>query len=67
MNQSKRKRVHTIRHETWTVEQDAYLIEHSTESLLQLAAVLPYNEEQILARKKQLGLLRRARQMRAFK
>lgn len=50
----------------WSTEQDVYLIEHAEHSLSELAQALPYSEAQILARKKLLGLMRRAKQLRRF-
>lgn len=48
----------------WTTEQDCYLIEHSLMSIEDLIVELPYSEDEIMARKEVLGLVRRARQMR---
>lgn len=48
----------------WTTEQDCYLIEHSSMSIEELIVELPYSEDEIMARKEVLGLVRRARQMR---
>ncbi|WP_312970870.1 acyl-CoA thioesterase [Acinetobacter gerneri] len=48
----------------WTTEQDCYLIEHSSMSIEDLIVELPYSEDEIMARKEVLGLVRRARQMR---
>lgn len=47
----------------WTTEQDCYLIEHSSMSIEELIVELPYSEDEIMARKEVLGLVRRARQM----
>lgn len=49
---------------TWTVEQDCYLIEHVQHSIQQLQKVLPFNEEQINARKRILGLIKRQRALK---
>jgi len=48
----------------WTTDQDCYLIEHSFLSIQELMKELPYSEDEIMARKEVLGLIRRARQMR---
>ncbi|MCH4245952.1 acyl-CoA thioesterase [Acinetobacter gerneri] len=48
----------------WTTEQDIFLIEHSSMSIVELTNNLPYSEDEIMARKEVLGLIRRARQMR---
>ncbi|WP_088459039.1 acyl-CoA thioesterase [Acinetobacter soli] len=48
----------------WTTEQDGYLIEHADFAISELIQLLPYTEEEIKARKKVLGLLKRERQFR---
>lgn len=51
---------------TWTTDQDIYLIENSSIEMSILCANLPFSEDQIMERKKILGLVRRDRQMRNF-
>lgn len=51
----------------WSVEQDCYLIEHANQSIQQLQKTLPYNEEEINARKKVLGLLKRQRALQRLR
>lgn len=63
---SRHKNEHLKHLSVWSTEQDVYLIEHAEQPLSELAKQLPYNEEQILARKKVLGLVRRAKQLRRF-
>ena len=63
---SHRKNDHLKHLSVWSTEQDVYLIEHAEQSLSELAQALPYNEEQILARKKVLGLIQRAKQLKRF-
>ncbi|MGL1830653.1 UNVERIFIED_CONTAM: acyl-CoA thioesterase [Acinetobacter sp. HSTU-ASm16] len=48
----------------WTTEQDGFLIEHADLAISELIQLLPYTEEEIKARKKVLGLLKRERQFR---
>jgi hypothetical protein len=47
----------------WQTAEDIYLIEHAHLSIVELQQHLRFSEEQILARKKQLGLIRRAKQL----
>ena len=49
---------------TWTVEMDSILIEHVMLDISELVLILDVEETEILERKKLLGLLRRARQLR---
>ncbi|WP_228258859.1 hypothetical protein [Acinetobacter ihumii] len=49
---------------TWTVEMDSILIEHVMLDISELVLILDVEETEILERKKVLGLLRRARQLR---
>lgn len=48
----------------WTQEQDIFLIENNHLSIEELVEKLPFNDHQILLRKKRLGLLRRDRQLK---
>ncbi|WP_373683907.1 acyl-CoA thioesterase [Acinetobacter sp. YH12069] len=47
----------------WSTEQDAVLIEHADLATSELIQHLGFSEEDILHRKKVLGLNRRARQI----
>lgn len=51
----------------WNVEQDCYLIEHASQSIQQLQKALPFNEEEINARKKVLGLMKRQRALQRLR
>jgi hypothetical protein len=51
----------------WSVEQDCYLIEHAAQSMEQLQKALPFNEEEINARKKVLGLIKRQRALQRLR
>lgn len=51
----------------WSVEQDCYLIEHATQTIAQLQQVLPFDEEQINARKQVLGLIKRQRALQRLR
>lgn len=51
----------------WSVEQDCYLIEHASQSMAQLQKILPFNEEEINARKKVLGLMKRQRALQRLR
>lgn len=46
-----------VQKSTWTTEQDIYLIENSLQSIDELLKHLPYSEDEILDRKKTLGLI----------
>ena len=48
----------------WNREQDIYLIEHNHLPLAELMQQLCFNEEEIMARRKLLGLTTRLKQMR---
>ncbi len=48
----------------WSREQDIYLIEHNHLPLAELMQQLCFNEEEINARRKVLGLTTRLKQMR---
>lgn len=48
----------------WTREQDIYLIENNHLPLEQLCTALHSNEEEIMARRKVLGLVTRNKQLR---
>lgn len=50
----------------WTREQDIYLIEHNHLAINELMQKLGFNEEEIMARRKILGLTTRLKQMRKF-
>lgn len=65
MKRSRRTKV--IQANSWTTEQDIYLIENSTIEKTVLLAQLPYTADQIIERKETLGLLRRDWQMRRFR
>jgi len=43
----------------WSTDQDCFLIENNHLTVDQLAEILPYQHDEIIARKRQLGLLRR--------
>ena len=43
----------------WSTDQDCFLIENNHLTMDQLVEILPYQHDEIIARKKQLGLLRR--------
>ena len=47
----------------WSTEQDAVLIEHADLAMSELIQHLGFSEEDILQRKKVVGLNRRARQI----
>ncbi|WP_227610752.1 MULTISPECIES: hypothetical protein [unclassified Acinetobacter] len=47
----------------WTTEQDIFLIENSDMPNESLALNLPFSLDEIIARKKVLGLMRRQRHM----
>lgn len=51
----------------WSVEQDCYLIEHVHHNIGQLQKVLPFNEEEINARKQVLGLIKRQRALQRLR
>ncbi len=61
----KKSNIQTQRN-SWTTEQDCFLIEHNALSMQQLRQHLPYSEVDIQNRKKILGLNQRDRQMRKF-
>lgn len=48
----------------WSREQDIYLIEHNHVPMSQLMEKLPFNEEEIMARRKVLGLMTRLKQIK---
>lgn len=48
----------------WSREQDIYLIEHNHLPMNQLRDTLPFTEEEIMARRKVLGLMTRLKQMK---
>ena len=48
----------------WSREQDIYLIEHNHLPMSQLREELPFSEEEIMARRKILGLMTRLKQMK---
>lgn len=48
----------------WTIDQDIFLIENNSLPLLDLKIYLPFTEDEIMDRKKRLGLIKRAKQMR---
>jgi len=48
----------------WTTEQDVFLIENDSMAIIDLREFLPFSEEEILNRKKILGLLKRSKQMK---
>lgn len=43
----------------WSTDQDCFLIENNHLTVDQLVEILPYDHDEIIARKRQLGLLRR--------
>ena len=55
-----------VQKSTWTTEQDIYLIENSLQSIDELLKHRPYSEDEILDRKKTLGLIKREWQLRKF-
>ena len=59
-----RKDQQKLTDQIWTEEQDIYLIENNHLTIEEIAAKLPYDEDQILMRKKRLGLIRRTKQLR---
>ncbi len=48
----------------WTQQQDIFLIEHNEWSITELQQHLPYSEEEIMARRKILGLVTRIKQLK---
>ncbi|TCB50732.1 acyl-CoA thioesterase [Acinetobacter sp. ANC 4779] len=62
MNRRSRKQLEATTH--WTREQDSYLIENHLLTFAELRIKLPFTDDQIIQRKKLLGLLRRERQLR---
>ncbi|MBO3661584.1 hypothetical protein [Acinetobacter variabilis] len=48
----------------WSKEHDIYLIEHNHLPMSQLREKLPFSEEEIMARRKVLGLMTRLKQMK---
>jgi len=48
-----------VKSSSWTTDQDIYLIENSSQGIDELLKHLPYTEDQILNRKKVLGLIKR--------
>ena len=63
MRRSKRQQKLTASKVIWSTEQDAVLIEHADLAMSELIQHLGFSEEDILQRKKVLGLNRRARQI----
>ncbi|WP_081408380.1 hypothetical protein [Acinetobacter sp. SFB] len=61
MNRRSRKQLEATTH--WTTEQDSYLIENHLLTFAELRIKLPFTDDQIVQRKKLLGLLRRERQL----
>lgn len=55
-----------VKSSSWTTDQDIYLIENSSQGIDELLKNLPYTEDQILNRKKVLGLIKREWQIRKF-
>ena len=48
----------------WTQQQDIFLIEHNEWPITELQQHLPYSEEEIMARRKILGLVTRIKQLK---
>ncbi|WP_180145267.1 acyl-CoA thioesterase [Acinetobacter sp. YH12052] len=63
MRKLKRQHKLTVSKVVWSTEQDAVLIEHADLAMSELIQHLGFSEEDILQRKKVLGLNRRARQI----
>ncbi|ANF81773.1 hypothetical protein A3K93_05950 [Acinetobacter sp. NCu2D-2] len=59
---SKKPSLYTF--ENWTQAHDIYLIEHNHLELDVLAEHLPFGKDEIMARRKALGLVRRMRQLK---
>ena len=53
-----------IQYTEWPTDQDCLLIENFEIPMYLLLKILPYSEQEILARKEMLGLLTRAKQLR---
>ena len=54
------------RNERWSKEQDIYLIENNHLAIEQLIEKLSFDADEIMERRKILGLLTRTRQLRKF-
>ena len=54
------------RKEKWSKEQDIYLIENNHLAIEQLIEKLSFDADEIMERRKILGLLTRTRQLRKF-
>nr|WP_180163635.1 acyl-CoA thioesterase [Acinetobacter sp. YH12069] len=63
MRNLKRQHKLKVSNVIWSTEQDAVLIEHADLATSELIQHLGFSEEDILHRKKVLGLNRRARQI----
>nr|WP_180116791.1 acyl-CoA thioesterase [Acinetobacter sp. YH12096] len=63
MRNLKRQHKLKVSNVIWSTEQDAMLIEHADLAMSELIQHLGFSEEDILQRKKVLGLNRRARQI----
>ncbi|UUS62040.1 acyl-CoA thioesterase [Acinetobacter sp. YH16056_T] len=63
MRNLKRQHKLKVSNVIWSTEQDAVLIEHADLAMSELIQHLGFSEEDILQRKKVLGLNRRARQI----
>lgn len=59
-----RRHKNKIQYTEWSTDQDCLLIEHFKTPMDVLLQMLPYSEQEILARKEMLGLLTRAKQLR---
>lgn len=51
----------------WSKEQDIFLIEHNQLPIEQLSQQLKFSEEEIIARRKVLGLITRTKQLRKLR
>lgn len=62
----RRNRTHQkdlLNDDRWKVDQDCYLIENQSMSVDELSVTLPFNVDEIIARRQVLGLERRARKI----
>ncbi|MNY89790.1 hypothetical protein D3C78_60950 [compost metagenome] len=65
-NMKKFLKCKVVKSSSWITDQDIYLIENSWQGIDELLKNFPYTEDQILNRKKVLGLIKREWQIRKF-
>ena len=51
----------------WTLQHDSYLIENNDLAMEVLKQTLPFSDEEIMARRKVLGLVTRIRQLKKLR